>query len=218
VGLGVSLSLVLIGLGVPRVVSSLLKGPAIATVRDAHDGDSLRLEELETAARYLRKAAAWEGSAGVRTDLGLLLLMRAEQTDVDDPQREALLDEAAAVLRDGLARAPVRPHAWLRLAYAGMMNSGPSAEVVAELALSLQTGRFVGEIALARIELLLRNWAYLPFEMRTLVGAQIRYAWRHERRGLVELAQMTGTTRIIRFALRTIPGALEEIDSLLSSG
>ena len=58
----------------------------------------------------------------------------------------------------------------------------------------------------------------LPFEVRVQVGEQMRYAWRPRRSALVALARMTGTTRILRFALRSIPGALAEIDALLSSG
>jgi len=215
-GLGIGLSLVLIVLGVPRVVASLLKGPAIGAVSDAHDGDLLSPGQLETAIRYLRRAADWEASVGLRTDLGFLLLSQAEQIAVDGPKREALLDEAGAVLRDGLARGPVRPHAWLRLAYVEMMQSGPSAEVAAVLGRSLEAGRFVGEISLVRMELLLRNWAHLPFEVRALVGEQIRYVWRRQPGKLIVLARITGTTQILRLSLRSIPGSLEMIDRHLA--
>lgn len=218
VAFGLLVSIVLIGVGVPRVVASLLKAPAIATVLDAHGGDPLTIDQLDRAARYLRRASKWENSASVRTDLGFLLLLHAEKLDQEDPTRAGLIEEAVDALRDGLERAPVRPHAWVRLAYAEMLKPGPSAEVASLLEQSLTAGRFIGEISVFRIDLLLQNWEHLSFEMRKAVGAQMRYAWEHRSQMLIEVAKRTGREQVLRFAVRSIPGAIDQINASLPNG
>ena len=110
-------------------------------------------------------------------------------------------------------RAPARPHGWVRLAYARTIGDGPSPEVAALLARSLEAGAFVGEITLARLELLLRTWDHLRPETRGSTGKQIRFAWEHDENGLIGVARRSGRVPIVRFALRTLPGALDQFDA-----
>ena len=212
------LASVLLVLGVPRVVASMLKAPAFMTVLAAHRGETRPAGRLERAAGYLEAAARWEGSGRLRTDLGFLRLLQAAATDRDDPRRSELAARASEALREGLLRAPAQPHSWVRLAYARTLETGPSPEVAALLAQSYRAGAFVGEITLARLELVLANWNDLPFDLRVSTGKQIRYAWTHEKDGLVEIARQGGAAHVIRLALRSLPGAVERLDADLARG
>ncbi len=213
---GLLFSFVLLSLGVPRVVASVLKAPAFVTLLAAHGGEPQPSEQLGRAAGYLEAAARWESSGRIRTDLGFLLLLQSAQSDPEDPKRVELARQAAEALREGLLRGPAGPHSWIRLAYARMIETGPSPEVAALLEQSLEAGGFVGEITVSRLELLLRNWDHLPPDARTLTGKQLRFAWKRDRRRLIEIAKQTNRAHIIRFAIRSMPGALDQFDAALA--
>ena len=213
---GLGLASALLFLAVPRVVASVLKAPAFSAVLAAHRGTPQPAGRLDQAAGYLESAARWETSGRLRTDLGYLRLLQAMQADPADPQKAELARRAAGALREGLLRAPARPHSWVRLAAARTIEDGPNPEVAALLAQSLEAGAFVGEITLARLELLLRTWDHLRPGPRRSTGKQIRFAWEHDRAGLIEVARRSGRAPIVRFALRPIPGALDQFDAALS--
>jgi hypothetical protein len=69
-----------------------------------------------------------------------------------------------------------------------------------------------------RLELLLSTWETLPAELRIAVGKQIRYAWPNKRQKLIEAAKRTGTVHIIRFAIQSLPGALNQLDAAIGAG
>ncbi len=213
--IGFFIGVSLLWLGTPRVIASVLKAPAFMTLLSAHHGKPQPLERLEKAAGYLKTAAQWEDSGRVRTDLGFLLLLQATQVDPEDPRRSALARQTAEALREGLVRAPAQPHSWLRLAYARVIETGPSPEIAALLAHSVEAGPFVGEITISRLELLLRTWGDLSPDLRSYTGKQVRYAWKNDHRGLIKAAKRSDRAYIIRFALRTVPGALDQFDAAM---
>ena len=206
----------MIVLGTPRVVASLLKAPAFHTLRLAHADRPISLEKLEEAINFLELATAWEQSGQLYGDLGFLLYLDASQRSADDPLRQLRAAESIAAIEHSLARAPVVPQGWLRLAYAKSLTEGPSPEVARYLEQSLRLAPFLGALALARIDLLLRNWPYLNAEVRQQVGPQIRYAWRHHSRSLVEIASASGHLQVLRLALRSVPDANRRIDQILA--
>ena len=97
-----------------------------------------------------------------------------------------------------------------------MPESGPSPAVAGLLLRSLETGFYVADITISRLELLLRNWKHLPAVARQATGKQIRYAWEHNERDLARIAKRTGRVHIVRFAIRSIPGALDCFDRALA--
>jgi hypothetical protein len=154
-------SVLLISLGTPRVIASVLKAPAFGTLRAAHAGRPIAADQLEIATSYLQKATAWEQSGQIFSDLGFLLLLQAAQRQADDPARLKLARRSAVAIETALALAPANPHGWLRLAYAETILHGPSPEVAAILAQALKIAPFLGELAPSRIELVLQNWQHL---------------------------------------------------------
>ncbi len=213
--IGFFIGVSLLWLGTPRVIASVLKAPAFMTLLSAHHGIPQPLERLEKATGYLKTAAQWEDSGRIRTDLGFLLLLQATQIDPADPRRSALARQAAEALREGLVRAPAQPHSWLRLAYARVIETGPSPEIAALLARSVEAGPFVGEITISRLELLLRTWHDLSPDLRSYARKQVRYAWKNDYRGLIKAAKRSDRAYIIRFALRAVPGALDQFDAAI---
>jgi hypothetical protein len=123
---GLIVSVLLISLGTPRVIASVLKAPAFTALRAAHAGRPTAADQLEIATTYLQKAIAWEQSGQLNGDLGFLLLLQAAQRQADDPARLKLARRSAVAIETALALAPANPHGWLRLAYAETILHGPS--------------------------------------------------------------------------------------------
>jgi hypothetical protein len=208
------LAIPLLWLGAPRVVASILKAPANSTVSKVQNGKTPAPQRLARAADHLERVAGWEESAGLFTDLGFLRLLQAVQTDPDDPQRLALAGQATEALHQALLLSPARPHPWVRLAYARAIEGAEPSEVAALLARSVSVGPFVSEIAITRIELLLRAWGHLSPETRRYTVKQIRYIWVNAASSdLIQVAKRTPRPDIIRFALRPIQGAVERFDA-----
>jgi hypothetical protein len=208
------LAIPLLWLGVPRLVASILKAPAHRTVSMVQNGRTPASEQLERAAVHLERVTSWEESTGLFADLGFLRLLQAVQTDPDDPQRPVLAGQAAEALHQALLLSPARPHPWVRLAYARAIGGAEPSEVAGLLAGSVSVGPFVGEIAITRLELLLRAWDHLSPEMRRYTAEQIRYIWTNDASSdLIQVAKRTPRPQVIRFALRPIRGAVERLDA-----
>lgn len=208
----------LIAICVPYAIGSVLKTAAFPVITVINRGEIPTTAGLDGAARSLDTAALWDDGARVRTDLGLVLLMRAGIAENSVPERTRLNELAREALLAGLARAPVRPHSWVRLASLRMAQTGPSAEIVALLQRSVEIGRFVTDITLARVELLLLNWAELPTGLRIEAAAEFRRAWALDERALAVTAQRTGQAHIVQFALDGVPGARISFDRALRRG
>lgn len=198
-------------LGAPRVIASVLKGPAHKTVWEVFHGRAPGIAQLKRASSYLDLATRWEDSAALYNDLGFLLLLEAIQTEPDDQQKKALADRATEALRHALLLSPSRPHTWVRLAYARTIAGAHPSEVVTLLARSVEVGPFVGEIAITRLELLIRAWGHLPPEMQRYTLKQIRFVWINAADELITVAKRSPRPDIIRFALRPIPRAVERL-------
>ena len=200
-------------LGAPRVIASVLKAPAHRTVWEIFHGQTPGLAQLKRASSYLDLATRWEQSASLYNDLGFLLLLEAIQTEPDDPRRKALADQATKALRHGLLLSPSRPHPWVRLAYARVISGAQPSEVATLLARSVDVGPFVGEIAITRLELLMRAWDHLSPEMQRYTLKQIRFVWINAADEMIKIAKQSPRPGIIRFALRPIPKAVERLEA-----
>jgi len=210
------LSALLIASGAPRVVASFLKAPAFGALLQAQSDRPVAAAALEPAIAYLKKATRWEKSGELYGDLGLLLYRDALQRPADDPLKLERAAESVAAIEASLARTPTVPQGWIRLAYAKTLLAGPGPEIAAIAGQSLRLAPFSGGLAPARIDLLLRNWAYLSPESRRLAGAQIRFGWRHHSGRLVEIAAARGRLKVLRLALRSDPEADRVIDKTLA--
>ncbi len=201
----------LILLGVPRITASFLMLPAYQAVSDMRHGKELEREQLERAAGYLERATEKEQSAQLYTDLGHLRLLRAIQSDPEASERRGLAAAATDAFRHALVLSPARPHPWVGLAYSRTLEGAPSFEIVALLEQSIEVGPFVSEILASRLELLLEVWPQLSPKLRRYTSRQVRYAWAHDRQGVIGVMRRTRRPEIIRLALRPVPGALSEL-------
>lgn len=202
-------------MGVPRFVASLLKAPAHATVLAIEAGQSPPPTQLERAALYLEKARKWETSAQLDAALGFVRLLEAAHMDPTDAARGPAAHLAAETLRQSLRLSPARPHPWVRLAYARDLEGATGAEVARLLEQSTAVGGYVGEVALVRLRKLLQHWDTLPPDMRLYTFRQIRYIWANDQGFIFQAAQQTSKASIIRFALRTVPGAVDRFNRVV---
>lgn len=210
--LAISLSLALLILGVPRFVSSVLRAPAHDTLTKIAAGEVPPPDQLERAAKHLEKARRWEFSAKLSAEIGFLRLLQAFQMDETDPDRAVVAALATENLKESLRLSPARPHPWVRLAYARAIENADPTEVVYLLEQSIDVGPYVGEIAIVRLKRLLADWKYLSPDLRRYAFRQVRWVWTSEKSYLKRAARQTSRPDIMRFALRPIPGAVEEFD------
>lgn len=210
------LSIALLTLGVPRVVASVLTAPAHRTVLIVGSGKTAEAPALALAADYVERATNWQQSAQLVGELGFLRLLQTFQTDRDDPARPALIGEASDSLRQALRLSPARPHPWVRLAYARALEGADPTELAQLLAQSVRAGPYVSEIAVTRLDLLLRLWTHLPPDLRTYTMKQVRYIWPHASYELLRVVADTPRPEIIRFALRTVSEAVPRVDAVIA--
>lgn len=210
------LSLLLLILGIPRVVSSVLMAPAFRTILAVEHGKTAEVPALTLAATYAERATYWEHSAQLFGELGFLRLLRAFQTAPDDLMRPTLVSQASDSLHKALQLSPARPHPWVRFAYARALGGGDPAEVADLLAQSVRAGPYVSEIAITRLYLLLRLWSYLSPDMRLYTMRQVRYIWPNASSELLQVVRKTPRPEVIRFALRRYPDAVRQVDNIIA--
>ena len=137
-----------------------------------------------------------------------------------DSQRDQWLHTAAADLEYGLATAPARGIAWLRLANVRYsLEGGPSPDVVVPLLMSIDTAPVLQRLWPARMELILTNWTSFTDEQREKVAEHIVNEWRQssDRRGFVKAIRRPVDELYLRYMLRDVPGAQEEFSLWLLS-
>ena len=213
----VSLALALLVVGVPRFISSLLRAPAHATLTEIKAGEVPPPDQLERAAKHLEKTRRWETSAKLSGEIGFLRLLQTFQMGEADPDRAIFAALATENLKESLRLSPARPHPWVRLAYARAIEGAEPSEVVDLLEQSINVGPYVGEIAIVRLKRLLADWGHLSPELRLYAYRQVRWVWNSEQSYLLRAAKQTSRPDIMRFALRPIPGAVEQFDRAVRS-
>ena len=202
-------------LSVPRLVASLLKAPAHFTVLAAHRNQTLTEGELARAIASLEKVRDWEMSADLNSELGFLLLLQAARSEPEE-RRQEVAARAADFLEQSLLLSASRPHPWVRLAFARWFHGDEALRVTEPLEQSIEIGPYVGAIAIPRLKLLLLIWEHLSPKLKLYTLNQIRYIWPNAGGELLELAKRTSQLWVIRRALRPVPGALQQLDRVLS--
>ena len=208
----ISLASVILILGVPRFISSVLKAPAHVALTKSEAGGLPPPDQLERAVKHLETARRWESSAKLSGEIGFLRLLQAFQIDESDPDRATVAGLATANLKESLRLSPARPQPWVRLAYARAIEGAEPSEILGLLEQSIKAGPYVGGIAIVRLKRLLVDWQHLSPELRRYTFRQIRWVWNSEQGFLLRAAKQMSRPDIMRFALRTIPGAVEQFD------
>ena len=135
-----------------------------------------------------------------------------------DSQREQWLRTAETDLEDGLAKAPARGIAWLRLATVRQILEGPSPRVVGPLLMSIETAPVVPRLWPARLELILRNWDFFTDPERERVAAYVVMTWQAstDRRWFVRIIRQGIDELYLRILLSGLPGAQEELNAWIA--
>lgn len=135
-----------------------------------------------------------------------------------DSERQEWLRTAEADLEAGLAGAPARGIAWLRLAAIRQILDGPSERVVAPLMMSIETAPVIPRFWPVRLDLILRNWRFLGDEQRSVVEAYIVMTWEQstgDRRWFAAALHGPGDELFLRYSLGKVTGAQDELTRLL---
>ncbi len=191
----------LLYLALPRTVAALLRLPGNPVLTRVQERKPVDNRGLETLIASRKRALSWAESGPDAALLGLGQLLRASESKGARGYDQALVAEAIASLRDGLALGPADPRAWARLAYADLVANGVSASVARALEMSLDTAPYDPRLLAVRLELCLWAWPYFAPEVRRLVDEQIRLAWRLTRPELIVIARHTGRENVVRAAL-----------------
>ncbi len=194
---------------------------ANAVVFELRTGKAPSLAEVKAGIEALDLAVAADPVAGRRLARSELLSGAAltQNLPVSAGQREAWLKQALADLDFGLGNAPARGVAWSRLASVRQALDGTSAKVVAALMMSLDTAPVMSSLWPSRLRLFLDNWQYLTPRERDHVAAKVELSWRAstDRRWFAEVIRSPIDELFVRYFVRDVPGAQDQLTQLLAA-
>jgi len=157
--------------------------------------------------RYLERSELL-GGAGLTFDL-----------KVPDSERVGWQRRARADVEKGLADSPARGIDWLRLAAMRQILDGASREILAPLFLSIDYAPYIPQIWGPRLRLILDAWPYYSEEQKDRLTAHMAETWRiapeHDHRFMAHAVYGPADELILRYFLRDVPGAQEEITKLI---
>ncbi len=195
-------------LGIPRLAASLIALPENDTLDQIRKRRPVDLAALRRLAESRQAAAEWTADGQLLTDRALALLL-ARTASADNA---ASRDLKIALLEAGLARKPLAPHAWARLALARLRRDGPGPASLAAVRQSIYTGPNVGELALLRVRILMAH-PRLDRETGAMLGQQIRLGWLAAPDRLIVLARESGAPLVFNRALARNPEALVRFEA-----
>lgn len=192
----------LILLGVPRFMSAIVQLPADYIPRKIEHGETLDRATLAKLASTRRGANEWTADGRQWIQLGLAQLRQAE---FDKGDRQVLLRRAVTAFRRGLARKPADGQAWMWLAEAELLRSGPTPIVARAIEMSIHTMPFDPRHHMARLEIALSIWAHLGMQGKAAIADQVRIASRRFSKPLADLARQAGYRDLVQNILRSQP-------------
>jgi hypothetical protein len=133
-------------------------------------------------------------------------------------QRIEWLRRAEQDLRAGLGEDPARGIQWLRLSSVRLALEGPSQRSVAPLLMSIDTAPMLLPLWPARLRLILDNWQVLTQEQRETVSLYVARTWQLSsgRDWFADAIRTPGDELFVRYFVRNVPGAQEELTRLLT--
>ncbi len=178
--LPVALALLLLALGIPQTVDSvlwLMTGDAPDRLGKESPASP---DEAAANAALLEKADAWIGDPKARIRAGILRYRLAIGSGdaIDQDQLKRALND----LTDGLARSPANAYAWAALSQT-LIVSGDRLKAKRALATSMLIDNADPEISLWRCDLGLLLWDVLDEDDRRMWNGQVRLAWDTHPRG-----------------------------------
>jgi len=212
---GLFVAAVILYLVIPRTIAAFILYPETATLRQIQKGNPVDAFGMGGLVRSRRAAMAWVDDGRIATDLALAELLMAEAKGDGSRRDPALVAAAITAASEGLARAPLNPHAWARLAYARSLRDGLSRGVATDLKMSIFTGPHEPRLVFSRLALSLRDWRNFSPADRDLLLRQVRFAWDVSPDKLIKVTQETGAIGIVLIALARDPEDLKKFIALL---
>jgi hypothetical protein len=209
--------LVVFALPVARGAWEAQKADAVVT--DLRVGHPLDLSKVRAGIDALGRAVAAEPIAERYLDRSELLAGAALAPGLEVPASERLEWERRAIsdLETGLADAPARGAAWLRLATMRDSADGATRDLLAPLFLSIDYASLLPPTWVPRLRVILDAWPYLSDTQKDRITAYMRLIWRvsEDRRFFADLIRSPVDELIIRYFLRDDPAAQAELTRLI---
>ena len=217
----------LIGAAVPRFTATQVRRADDPLIRAIQRGYEIEIEYADRLPQSRLRAAGLVDRGQDYAEAALLeqyFAMAGEDGEVD---RERLI-RAEGYMQEALARAPVDPHGWARLAYMRSLLEAPADEIAAPLKMSLYLGPHEPNLTRARLTLCLLVWEEFEIAERDLVYEQARFLWSltgwsnpsgrqpgHSKAEFVELSDLPYGFPVLMFALRQDPEAVAEFETMV---
>lgn len=187
------LSAALLMLGLPRLVSTVATLPYESQLKVLQAGRDLTESELRRLDRRWSVAHRFSSSGEIPAELAAIKLAQADQLpERAASEHRALIGNATALLEESLAEGPANAVAWARLAYARSLAQETGGDAVAAWRMSVLTAPADLRLLVWRSRFGLSRIAQLAQGDRDLLDAQIRLAWRYDRKGFVRFARESG--------------------------
>lgn len=169
-----SMAVLLVVMGVPRLVAALYVLDASSVVQAVAGGQQVPDAALADALRSLDAAAGWQADARTEAARGMLLTARA--ASVPAGGRGQWQAQAEQAFTRSLTLSPAQAETWFRLAWLrdATGNRPGAAEA---LRLSFLAGAFAPELMLPRLKLGLRLLPILDAADRDVLKREIRLTW-----------------------------------------
>jgi hypothetical protein len=212
------LSAALLMLGLPRLAgtaATLSSQPQIQALQAGREVSDLELSRLD---RTWSVAHRFSPSGEISAQLAAIKLEEAGRlSERAATERRALIADATALLQESLAGSPANSFAWARLAHALALAQEGGSEAVAAWRMSVLTAPADRRLLLWRSRFALARTAQLAQEDRELLDAQIRMAWRYDRKAFLNFARASepDAVNLLRAALLDEPREAARFDQAL---
>jgi|APTNR8051073442_1049403.scaffolds.fasta_scaffold08790_3 tetratricopeptide (TPR) repeat protein len=207
----------LIVFAVPQLIADIVSARGNDVLTRLQNDETVSAEDLDTLIRATERARAWVDNGRSATDLGLAKILAADRRNAMDAEARGEFEEAIAVLRDGLTKAPGNAYAWARLAYAEARLDGFTPAALSALRLALLTATNEPRLLWPRLSLSLRAWPHMTDTDRSIVANQIRIAWGENPEELARLAVDGQQESVVRGALGRNRADIEKFDKLVNA-
>jgi hypothetical protein len=215
--LPLTVSLIMLILGLPRFVSSLSMVPAEQVIERLLQNGTVSDEALESAESRFSLARHFSTSGRIAIDLAAVKLAEADRLPVPaQSTRAGVVADAEELLRQGLSDDPTESFGWSQLAYARRLESGVGAAAVDAWRMSVLTAPADRRLSLWRTRFGIESSLAFSEGDENLLDRQIQFAWTFNRTELARYAKSAGPEAVqtIRAALANQP---DDVKSLRAS-
>lgn len=201
------LAAVLLGLGIPQAVDSLLWLYAEAGIDAVNVNTPQGAADVASAAALLEAADDWFGDPHAKIRAGILQWELAFSQRGSTPFNPQRLERAIDDLTGGLARAPTDAAAWATLGRSLVLKDDFDG-ARRTLHMSMVLAPYEPAMALMRSDLGLQLWSFLDGSDRQMLGYQFGIAWDQHPGDFATLAHRSGNSLAVITAFAQDPKRL----------